>query len=90
MKPTHEQIEAWWEEAFSVHAWPEEHREYLVNKAYAAGRKAGMEEAAKICERLGDEYREREGLRYAELKTDAETGCNNCEYAIRAAMEADK
>ena len=89
MKPTREEIDTLWSQCIR-RSTDKRRRDAFYDAAYSAGRKAGMEEAAKICERLGDEFREREGLRYAELKTDAETGCNDCEYAIRAAMEADK
>lgn len=41
-------------------------------------------EAADVCERISDEYREREGYRYPELKTDAEAGASDCEAALRA------
>lgn len=44
----------------------------------------GMLKAAEICERISDEYHDREGAKYPELKTDAETGASDCESAIRA------
>ncbi len=47
-------------------------------------RAEGMRVAAEICEHISDEYREREGRRYPELKTDAETGASDCESSIRA------
>ncbi len=47
-------------------------------------RAEGMRMAAEICEHISDEYREREGRRYPELKTDAESGASDCESSIRA------
>ena len=55
---------------------------------YAIAYKAGMERAAEICERIADEYEKREGLKYPELKSDAQTGASDCEYAIRAEAQA--
>ena len=43
-----------------------------------------IEECAKVCERISDEYQELEGRRYPELKTDAETGASECAGDIRA------
>ena len=54
-------------------------------------RAEGMRMAAEICEHISDEYREREGRRYPELKTDAESGASDCESSIRArAAELEK
>ena len=54
-------------------------------------RAEGMRMAAEICEHISDEYREREGCRYPELKTDAESGASDCESSIRArAAELEK
>jgi hypothetical protein len=39
---------------------------------------------ADLCEAISDQYREREGLRYPELRTDAETGAGECAAAIEA------
>jgi hypothetical protein len=39
---------------------------------------------AKVCEAISDQYREREGLRYPELRSDAETGAGECAAAIEA------
>ncbi len=50
----------------------------------AAAVAAERERAARVCERIADDYNQREGLKYAELKTDAETGANECADAIRA------
>ena len=52
----------------------------FVGRAVAAEREA----CAKVCEEIEDEYRERESLKYAELKTDAQTGASDCAYRIRA------
>ena len=45
---------------------------------------AEREACAKVCEEIEDEYRERESLMYAELRTDAQTGASDCAYRIRA------
>ena len=50
----------------------------------AIDRDAVIEECAKVCERISDEYQEREGRMYPELKTDAETGASECAGDIRA------
>ena len=41
------------------------------------------EECAKVCEAISDEYGEREGGLYPEMKNDAETGARDCMVAIR-------
>ncbi len=82
MKLTSEQIEAWWEEGFSTHTWPEEHHQYLADKAYAAGRKAGMEEAVRECE-----AHEQNAVAHSE---EERYMAHVLAQAIRAAMEADK
>jgi hypothetical protein len=38
----------------------------------------------QVCEAISDQYREREGLRYPEMRTDAETGAGECAAAIEA------
>lgn len=48
---------------------------------------AEREACAKACEEIEDEYRERESLKFAELKTDAQTGASDCAYRIRARGE---
>ena len=50
----------------------------------AAAVAAERERAATVCERIADDYNERERFKYAELKTDAQTGADECAYAIRA------
>jgi hypothetical protein len=55
----------------------------VIGKAVAAEREA----CAKVCEKISDEYCESEGRKYAELRTDAETGARDCESAIRARGE---
>ena len=86
MKPTKDQIMLWLIEADSRLPGPpstiaslRERLEAARKDAYAAGRKAGMEEAVWICRAriTGDHTREdQEAVR--------------CVDAIRAAMEADK
>ena len=46
------------------------------------------EACAKVCEEIEDEYCERESLRYAELKTDAQTGASDCAHRIHARGDA--
>ena len=53
----------------------------------AAAVAAERERAATVCERIADDYNRREGLKYAELKTDAQTGADECADAIRAGAE---
>ena len=48
---------------------------------------AEREACAKVCEKISDEYDENEGLKYAELRTDAATGGRDCAAAIRARGE---
>ena len=49
---------------------------------------AEREACAKVCEEIEDEYCERESLRYAELRTDAQTGASDCAAAIHARGDA--
>ena len=42
------------------------------------------ERAARVCERIADDYNRSDCLTYPELKTDAGTGANDCAAAIRA------
>lgn len=69
-------------------AWPRNgpHRAVQLVPAdqLAAAVAAERERAAMVCERIADDYNQRESLKYAELKTDAETGANECADAIRA------
>ena len=48
---------------------------------------AERDACAKVCEKIYDEYDENEGLKYAELRTDAATGGRDCAAAIRARGE---
>ena len=66
-------------------AWIAYQLGYAAAKAEtAAAVAAERERAAMVCERIADAYNRREGLRHPELKTDAETGADECAYAIRA------
>ncbi|MRT30840.1 hypothetical protein [Herbaspirillum sp. CAH-3] len=56
----------------------------IMGHAVTQGRAAGLEEAAKVCENLGDDYDRRESHKWPEMKSDAYTGCQDCESAIRA------
>ena len=79
MKPSKEQIEAW---VAQVRPWmpaqPDDTN--LAKLAYAAGRKAGMEEAQWACKRVA--------VRGA--GTQRGRGAQDCIDEIDAAMEADK
>jgi hypothetical protein len=54
--------------------------EAAIERAVAAERKRCKD----LCEAISDQYREREGLRYPEMRTDAETGAGECAAAIEA------
>lgn len=45
---------------------------------------AERERCAKLCEDIGDEYQRREAFKWAEMKTDAQTGAHDCAERIRA------
>ena len=45
------------------------------------------EDCAKRCEAVADEYQRAESLTFAELKTDAQTGAQDCAAAIREAYK---
>lgn len=57
--------------------------EVIVREAVEAEREA----CAKVCERLSDQYQVRDGRKYPELKTDAQTGSEDCAAEIRARGE---
>jgi hypothetical protein len=48
---------------------------------------AERERCAKLCEDIGDGYQAREAYKWAEMKTDAQTGAHDCAAAIRQAGE---
>lgn len=48
---------------------------------------AERDACAQVCDSIEDDYYRREGLKYAELKNDAETGARDCAAAIRARSE---
>lgn len=41
------------------------------------------ERCAKLCEAISDEYQKREGMKWPELKTDAQEGAATCAHRIR-------
>lgn len=43
---------------------------------------AEREQCRAACEAIADEYQRTQGMKYPELKDDAETGANDCESAI--------
>ena len=46
-------------------------------------RSQAIEDAAKVCEAIRDEYQRRESLLFSENKTDAQEGADDCAAAIR-------
>ena len=91
-EPSKEQIEAWHDDAtLGTKTLDLPH---FARAAYAAGRRAGMEEAAKICEGI---VKECGGVVVGPFATDfgkviheaQAVGALNSASAIRAAMEAD-
>ena len=77
--PSKEQIEAW--SVLAGFAGVDEPTARAFHAAYAAGRRAGMEEAAKICDGCADAADDEIGV-IAEALAKASD-------AIRAAMESD-
>lgn len=76
-------FEAWFDRfGFDRAEYPE--RFSAWEAARQAYRHEALEEAAKACDAVGDDYAKREGHRYPELKSDAQTGARDCEAAIRA------
>ena len=53
-------------------------------RAFTAGAEATREATALSCEGIADKYQRTEGMNYPELKSDAQTGASDCEWAIRA------
>ena len=47
------------------------------------------ERCAKVCDSISDEYQRREGMKYPELKTDAQEGAADCAVAIRRANDSE-
>lgn len=54
---------------------------YIVARAIYA---QALKDAAAACERVGDEYTERERFKCLEMRSDAETGAASCAAAILA------
>lgn len=61
----------------------------MFERFYAIARAEALEDAAKVCESIANEYERTEGRKYPEMKSDAQTGASDCEYAIRALKEQD-
>lgn len=80
--------------ALPAHPWRTapagwEAAEVAAIRSYAAAAIAqALEEAAKRCEVIAENYQRSDGQLYPELKTDAQTGASDCEAAIRALKEA--
>ncbi len=62
-------------------------RDQLAIKEKDDAVREALEKAADICESISDDYYKKEHHRMPELKTDAEAGASDCEYAIRALIE---
>jgi hypothetical protein len=58
--------------------------ESAIEAAIERARADERERCKQVCEAISDQYREREGLRYPEMRTDAETGAGECAAAIEA------
>lgn len=57
---------------------------------YKVGRRAALEEAAIVCEVVSEQYQEREQFKHPKMKTDAETGANDCVLAISAIVDKEE
>lgn len=91
MKPTTDEMLAWAQEAGWMKVlWKDQYADgmdcikKLAALAYAAGRDAGLERAAEVCDLMEEHYQETEFYKYAEMRTDAEEGASQCAYSIRA------
>jgi hypothetical protein len=62
----------------------DDHVRAAIEAAIERARADERMKCAKVCEAISDQYREREGLRYPEMRTDAETGAGECAAAIEA------
>lgn len=56
----------------------------MVRAIHADGYAKALKDAAAACERVGDEYTERERFKCLEMRSDAETGAASCAAAILA------
>jgi hypothetical protein len=56
----------------------------MVRAIHADGYAQALKDAAAACERVGDEYTERERFKCLEMRSDAETGAASCAAAILA------
>jgi hypothetical protein len=60
-----------------------------VLEAWNTSQASEREACAKVCEDISDEYQKREGHKYPEMKTDAQSGASDCVYAILARSEKE-
>ena len=76
-----EAFEAWLSE------WSAQHpcQQWTHFSVWQAACQWQREQDAKACDGISDEFQRREGTKYAELRTDAESGARECAAAIRAA-----
>jgi hypothetical protein len=58
-----------------------------LERELAEEKRTALEEAAKLCDDIAGGYHEREHLRFAEMKSDAEAGAMDCASAIRALVK---
>lgn len=63
--------------------------QHQLDKLLADERKKAIEECAKVCDDICDEYDKRECRLYPEMRTDAKTGSDDCAYAIRLLLEKE-
>ena len=70
----------------TVDQWDDGHMPYLSRVVEDFARLIA-EDCAKRCEAIADEYQRAESLTFAELKTDAQTGAQDCVTAIREAYK---
>jgi hypothetical protein len=75
-------FEEWWET--EGRKWEPSGQSNVAWMAWEAATTAERERCAKVCEDVSDEFQLNEGKKYAELKTDAESGALHCAARIRA------
>lgn len=70
-----------WDDDERVDVWS--HSTHQLNQYGAECYRKALEDAAKVCEAIRDEYQRRESLLFSENKTDAQEGADDCAAAIR-------
>lgn len=79
-----EEFEAWCLRGKPADAWTN------WQLCWQAARQSALEEAAKVCEDIADEFNRSEGGKWPELKSDAQTGASQCEAALRALAQTQE